>query len=42
MRIIDDAGLDITKKAIWKDRELLLKNVKDPRLKEWLTKRRRQ
>jgi outer membrane protein assembly factor BamD (BamD/ComL family) len=39
MKIVDDAGIDITKKAIWHDRNLILQGVEDESLKTWLEQR---
>jgi ankyrin repeat protein len=36
MRICDDAGIDITRKAIWKDRQRIIFSLKDRELKTWL------
>lgn len=37
MRMSHNAGGDITRKAIWKDRESILQGLQDPGLKQWLT-----
>lgn len=34
----EQAGIDIKKKLIWTDRAFLAKNVRDTKLKSWLTK----
>ena len=36
MRICDQAGIDITSKAIWKDRKKILEGLKDKGLSSWL------
>lgn len=36
MQIIDQAGIDITKKAIWQDRSKILEKLPDGDLKTWL------
>jgi hypothetical protein len=36
MRICSDAGIDITKKRIWRDRQTILNNLPDGSLKTWL------
>lgn len=40
MKIAGDAGIMITSKAIWRDRQQLLNAVSDPELKQWLTNHR--
>jgi HEAT repeat protein len=39
MQICEEAGIDITKKAIWGDRREILAGLKDAGLKRWLTER---
>ena len=39
MKICVEAGIDITRKAIWKDRQQVLNNLKDENLKHWLEKK---
>jgi outer membrane protein assembly factor BamD (BamD/ComL family) len=39
MKILDDAGIDITQKAIWLDRGLILQGLQDAGLKAWLEQR---
>jgi len=36
MKICADAGIDITGKRIWNDRQEILKGLSDPELKKWL------
>lgn len=36
MKICDEAGIDITRKAIWRDREEIIKGLTDKKLKYWL------
>ncbi len=36
MMLCDKAGIDITRKAIWRDRETILASVTDPDVKAWL------
>ncbi len=40
MRICDEAGIDITRKAIWKDRQRIISGLKDAELKTWLEQKR--
>lgn len=40
MRICDEAGSDVTRKAIWKDRDRILTRVSEPDVKDWLAHRR--
>ena len=40
MRICTDAGIDITRKRIWNDRERILKGLGDAELKKWLEERK--
>lgn len=42
MKICDKAGIDITRKAIWHDRDTILKGVKDANLRKWLQERVRR
>lgn len=39
MKIFEDAGLDIRRKAIWRDRQLVISGLKDADLKLWLEQR---
>lgn len=39
MQIVDKAGIDITRKAIWRDREMLGAGVEDRALADWLIER---
>ncbi len=36
LRILDEAGIDVTKKAIWRDRNRILKGLPEGELKAWL------
>jgi len=36
LQICDEAGIDITQKAIWRDREEIMKGLKDAGLRKWL------
>jgi hypothetical protein len=36
MKICEEAGIDITQKAIWQDREQILKGLTDENLGKWL------
>lgn len=36
MKICRDAGIDITRKAIWRDRDVILQGLQDESLKAWL------
>jgi hypothetical protein len=36
---VDEAGIDITRKAIWQDRATILRTLKDENLKGWLEAR---
>ncbi|MFC1844243.1 HEAT repeat domain-containing protein [Thermodesulfobacteriota bacterium] len=36
MKICDEAGIDVTRKAIWRDRQRILSELKDEELKKWL------
>ena len=36
LEICDQAGIDITKRAIWRDKQKLVEGLKDERLKKWL------
>lgn len=40
MKICDDAGIDITRKAIWRDRQRVLSGLKDAELKAWLEQKK--
>jgi hypothetical protein len=37
MRIVHEAGIDITQKAIWQDRETIVAGLNDESLKEWIS-----
>ena len=39
MQLVDEAGIDITAKAIWADRTQLSIDLEDPQLQEWLGER---
>lgn len=39
MQIIDGAGIDITRRAIWRDRRELLEQLPDDELRTWLAAR---
>lgn len=39
MQLVDEAGIDITAKAIWADRAQLSTDLEDPQLQEWLRER---
>lgn len=41
MKICDDAGINITKNAIWKDRNTIVKGLKDESLKKWFDQKTR-
>jgi hypothetical protein len=36
MKICDEAGIDITRKRIWRDRNIVLRKLQDSELKNWL------
>lgn len=36
MKICDEAGIDVKRKAIWRDRQKILSGLKDEKLKKWL------
>ena len=36
MKICEEAGIDVTRKAIWRDRRRILGDLKDRDLKRWL------
>ena len=40
MRICDEAGIDIRKKTIWRDRQRIISGLKDPKLKAWLEQKK--
>ena len=40
MRICDEAGIDITRKAIWRDRQQIISGLKDGDLKTWLEQKK--
>jgi len=40
MKIYSEAGMDITRKAIWRDRDEILRGLEDRELKRWLHQRR--
>jgi hypothetical protein len=40
MRICDEAGIDITRKAIWRNRDTILSGLKDSELKTWLEQKK--
>ncbi len=39
MQLVDDAGIDITTKAIWNDRDQITEGVEEPALAEWIRER---
>lgn len=39
MRLVDHAGIDIKKKAIWRDRQTIAPAVSDPALKNWIVRK---
>jgi hypothetical protein len=39
MKLVDEAGIDVSRKAIWRDRPAILGGVIDPAVKSWLEKR---
>jgi hypothetical protein len=39
MKLVDEAGVDITTKAIWRDRDEIVRNLSDPALKGWVVRR---
>jgi hypothetical protein len=39
MKLVDEAGIDITQKGIWRDRDLILQGLEDGTLKNWLQQR---
>lgn len=39
MKIAEEAGIDVTRKAIWNDREKILQQLKEGELKRWLRRR---
>ena len=41
MRIVDRAGIDITAKAIWQDRDRILAQLRNPGLRAWIIRRER-
>jgi hypothetical protein len=41
MMIVDRAGIDITQKAIWRDRADVRANSGDPEFRKWLARRER-
>jgi hypothetical protein len=40
MRICDEAGIDITRKAIWRDRQRVISGLKEGDLKAWLQQKK--
>lgn len=40
MKICDEAGIDITRKAIWRDRQRIISGLKDTELKMWLEQKK--
>ncbi len=36
IKIVNDAGIDITHKMIWKDKQIVLNGLKDTDLRNWL------
>jgi hypothetical protein len=41
MNICDEGGIDITKKAIWQDKDIIIKGLKDGDLKNWIQEKER-
>jgi hypothetical protein len=39
MKLVDEAGVNITRKAIWRDRDTIAKKLTDPALKGWIQQR---
>lgn len=39
MRLVDEAGIDIERKAIWRDRHLIAREVSDTALRSWIERR---
>ncbi len=37
MKLCDEAGIDITRKAIWRDRDRILAGLDASHVKDWLT-----
>lgn len=42
MRLVDEAGIDIERKAIWRDRRLIAQGAADAALRNWIEQRERQ
>jgi WD40 repeat protein len=42
MRFVDEAGINIRRKAIWNDRQEIAQGVEDPLLAEWISEREGQ
>jgi hypothetical protein len=40
MKTCDEAGIDITRKAIWRDRQRIISGLKDAELKAWLEQKK--
>jgi 2-methylisocitrate lyase-like PEP mutase family enzyme len=40
MKICDEAGIDITRKAIWRDRQKVISGLKDAELRKWLEQKK--
>jgi hypothetical protein len=40
MRICDEAGINITRKRIWNDKETILQGLTDGELKKWLQEKK--
>jgi hypothetical protein len=40
MKICDEAGIDITRKAIWRDRQKIISGLEDAELKAWLEQKK--
>lgn len=40
MRICDEAGIDITRKRIWNDKQAILRGLTDDELRKWLEKKK--
>ena len=39
MRLVDEAGINIKEKAIWRDRELIGRGVSNPELRGWMERK---
>lgn len=41
MKLCDEAGIDITKKSIWRDRNRILEGLKNKDLRNWIQEKER-